>query len=327
MRLLSRRRLMQGGLATALGATMAATPGDEVPAPALRDLIRHKLLADTLYRHSVSQTYDDTGAAGTNTGGYSWIEEQRQGAEWIVRGSVERRAEWMALGWKQLDWGLGRQQADGGFASRDPFHSTSFFLEALARSCLIDPAQATERRIRALIRAARWQMSPTAEEAGVGKNEPFTHRRFILAAGFGQAGAVTGDAAFAAKAESWAVAGLALQRPDGTNPEKDGFDAGYQMVGVLMALRYLPVCANPGLRAQLRTMIRRAVARELREQAPDGSLDTAGSTRIGAEHARNGEVKEVPYGEILQALVYGAQAVPEPGWLEPARRIATLRRW
>jgi len=39
----------------------------------------------------------------------------------------------MALGWRELDWGLAQQQSDGGFSSKDPFHSTSFFVEALAR--------------------------------------------------------------------------------------------------------------------------------------------------------------------------------------------------
>lgn len=51
-------------------------------------------------------------------------------------------------------------------------------------------------------------------------------------------------AAFRGKAVEWARQGLALQRADGTNPEKGGYDTGYQMVGVLMSLRYLPVCAD-----------------------------------------------------------------------------------
>jgi hypothetical protein len=65
-------------------------------------------------------------------------------------------------------------------------------------------------------------------------------------------------AAFRGKAVEWARQGLALQRADGTNPEKGGYDAGYQMVGVLMSLRYLPVCADLQLRARLRAMVRAA---------------------------------------------------------------------
>jgi hypothetical protein len=99
------------------------------------------------------------------------------------------------------------------------------------------------------------------------------------------------------------------------------------MVGVLMALRYLPVCNDPDLRARLRSMIRKAVAPELVRQRPDGSIDVSGSTRIGLEHGRSGKTKTVPYGEIAQALIYGVAAIPEPSWISPAQRIAVLQKW
>jgi hypothetical protein len=95
----------------------------------------------------------------------------------------------------------------------------------------------------------------------------------------------------------------------------------------MMALRYLPVCDNPNLRARLRKMIRRAIAPELAQQAPDGSFTTEGSTRIGSEHARSGKLKDVPYSEILQALVYAMQALPQPDLIDPATKIAQLRGW
>src|SRR5581483_2534362 len=122
-------------------------------------------------------------------------------------------------------------------------------------------------------------------------------------AAFGQAGAVTGDSRLIQRAERWAGEGLDLQRADGTNPEKDGYDVGYQMVGVLMALRYLPVCGTPALRMRLREMVRRAAEPEIERMALDGSIGLQSSTRVGKEHARNGKLKDVPYGEIMQALV------------------------
>jgi hypothetical protein len=290
-------------------------------------MLRHPLLLRSLYRIPVSRDYSADGAAGTNRKGYQWIEEQRQGAEWIVRGYALEKADWIQLGWQQLDWGLARQGGDGGFGSKDPFHSTSFFIEALARCCLIDPEGATPRRLDGLARGARWLMSAPVEFVGARRNLPFTHRRYILAAAFGQAAHATGESGFARKAADWAHQGLALQQADGTNPEKDGYDAGYQMVGVLMALRYLPVCEDGGLRARLRAMVRKAVPPELARQRPDGSIDPAGSTRIEQEHSRAGQVKDVPYGEILQGLVYGAQSLPQPAWLDPAEKIARARKW
>jgi hypothetical protein len=145
------RRLLQGWLGTALGVALAPLCGaaaEFADGTELARWIRHPLLVRTLYRHGVSRAYNSAGAAGANLHGYAWIEEQRQGAEWIVRGYAERKADWMGLGWQQLDWGAARQQDDGGFASQDAFHSTSFFVEALARSCLIDPGSASAPRRR-----------------------------------------------------------------------------------------------------------------------------------------------------------------------------------
>jgi hypothetical protein len=168
---------------------------------------------------------------------------------------------------------------------------------------------------------------PDVSGKGVASNEPYTHRRYILAAAFGQAGTVLGDDHLIGQGEHWAREGVALQQPDGTNPEKGGFDASYQTVGVLMALRYLPVCKNTQLRASLRSMMRAAVRRELERQRPDGSIDADGSTRVGLETARSGKVKEVSYAEVLQTLVFGAQALLEPSWIEPVQRIVKLRNW
>jgi hypothetical protein len=300
---------------------------DAAPAPPLAALIRHPLLLRSLYRLRVSATVAADGAVGVNRDGYRFIEEQRQGAEWIVRGVASAQPEWVALGWRVLDWGLARQQDDGGFGGGDAFHSTSFFLEALARACVVDPAGATPARLAVLRRAARWQAMPAVVARGAPGNRPFTHRRYILAAGFGLAAAATGEDAFARIAADWAAEGLALQMPDGVNPERGGGDAGYQMLGVCMAQRYLPACGDPQLRARLRRMTRAAIAWELARQAPDGAIDPAGSTRITIERGRDGTVKAVPYAEVLQALVYAAQTTPELAWLVPAERIATLRHW
>ena len=327
---ITRRAFVYLGLVSVVGVPLrvvARSEDDTAGVPPLTDLVRHPLLVRSLYRLPVTDNFSDDGAAGANRKGYQWIEEQRQGTEWVLRGRVQGRDDWVARGWKQLDWGLSRQQGDGGFGSKDPFHSTSFFIEALARSCILDAEGATATRLDGLARGAHWLMRSDIEARGARGNLPYTHRRYILAAAFGQSARVTGVAAFRSKAVEWAQQGLALQRPDGTNPEKGGYDSGYQMVGVLMALRYLPVCTDPQLRAQLRVMIQAAVRPELARLRPDGSVDPSGSTRIKKERARNGKVKDVPYAEIMQALVYGAQEMPRPEWIEPAQRIAGYRRW
>lgn len=328
----TRRAVLAGLAALALpgrlaAATTPADPDDTIPAPPLADLIRHPILRRSLFRLSVGGDLDPDGAAGANRGAYRWIEEQRQGADWIQRGVASEKPEWIARGWQVLDWGLGRQQPDGGFASGDPFHSTSFYVEALARALILDPAAATPVRRDGLARAADWLLLPAIEKAGITRNTPYTHRRYILAAALGETAAVTGEDRFARRAAAYARDGIALQHADGTNPEKGGFDAGYQMVGVVMALRYLPACPDPSLRAALRAMIRRAIALELTRQGPDGRIDPTGSTRILLETGRTGVIKQVPDGEVVQALCYAALALPDRGLEEPAERLARARKW
>jgi hypothetical protein len=74
-------------------------------------------------------------------------------------------------------------------------------------------------------------------------------------------------------------------------------------------------------------MIHSAIGVELARQRDDGSIDPTDSTRVAKEAARSGKTKEIPYAEILQALVFASQALAEPAWLDAAQKIATLRRW
>src|SRR5579862_1875312 len=114
-----RRQLLKAAVATMLSIgsarrSLAITDNSQGP---LTNWIKHPFLLTTLYRHGVTNKYDASGAAGANVGGYRWIEEQRQGAEWIVRGFATGKADWQALGWRELDWGLAHQQSNGGFES------------------------------------------------------------------------------------------------------------------------------------------------------------------------------------------------------------------
>jgi hypothetical protein len=126
-------------------------------------------------------------------------------------------------------------------------------------------------------------------------------------------------------ATTWATEGLALQRLDGVNPERGGYDINYQMVGPLHAARYLPVCGDSALRSRVRTMMRRAGAWELQRIRPDGSVDVSGSTRIGRE-LYDGHPKTLNYYDLFEALVYGAQLV-DPAWLEAAAKLGRPRGW
>jgi hypothetical protein len=119
----------------------------------------------------------------------------------IVAGAVKPSGHLAPKG-RTSDW-----LRAGGFDSRDPFHSTSFFVEALGRSSLIDPSGATPERVQCLRRAAHWLMASPAAEKGIISNRPYTHRRYILAAALGQAGRVTGEQDSTHRAAKWADEG------------------------------------------------------------------------------------------------------------------------
>ncbi|WP_176472988.1 hypothetical protein [Sphingomonas lenta] len=302
---------------------------DALAAPAarstMRDLVRDPLLRG-LFGRPLGE-FGPNGAAGLNRESFRFIEYQRQGAEWITRGVVRSKRDWIRNGWLIIDYGLAQQQPDGGFPGDDVQHSASLFLEAAARACLIDPGGATPARRATLLKAGRWMTAPAMEADAASHSAPFTHRRYVMASMLGQIGAVTGDAALIRRAAQWAREGIALQRPDGVNPERGGFDASYQAAGALFAERYLASCVDPTMRAAVSGMIRRAVPPVLAKQRPDGSIDPTGSTRIGVETYRGGKVKEFNYEEGVQALVYGSRLINEPRWRGAAAKMVELKGW
>jgi hypothetical protein len=323
---MNRRAILLSGIllpvfAGGCARTLVAGSGDIT----LRELIQDPLLHG-LFSRPLGE-FNPNGAAGLNREGFRFIEYQRQGAEWITRGIVTGNPEWISNGWRITDYGLAQQQPDGGFPGGDVQHSASLFLEAAARACLIDPSGATPARRAALLKAGRWMTGPAMEADAASHSAPFTHRRYVMASMLGQIGAVTGDAALKKRAVEWARDGVALQRPDGVNPERGGFDASYQAAGILFAERFLASCEDPSTRASVVAMVRRAVPPVLAKQRPDGSIDPTGSTRIGVETYRGGRVKEFNYEEGLQALVYGSRLAGEPSWRGAALRIARLKGW
>lgn len=319
------RRAVLGGI-LCLPATASFAATRSTAEPTLRELIGDPLLRG-MFSRSLGE-FDQSGAAGLNRGGsFRFAEYQRQGAEWITRGLVTGKRGWILDGWRIIDYGLAQQGADGSLPGGDVQHSASLFLEAAARACLLDPSGATPERKDKLLRAGRWMIGPEMEDAAAKHSAPFTHRRYVMASMLGQIGEVVGDGDLTRRAAAWARAGIALQRPDGVNPERDGFDASYQSAGILFAERFLASCRDSALRAEIVGMMRRGVPPILARQRRDGSIDTVGSTRIGVETYRSGKVKEFNYEEGIQMLAYGSRLAGEPDWRDAAASFVHFNGW
>ena len=97
--------------------------------------------------------------------------------------------------------------------------------------------------------------------------------------------------------------GLAYQWPNGVNPEKGGYDVGYQIAGIRFALLYDSVCTSPELRAALTRMMAKGADFELTKMDASGTITTEGSSRMGHENSRSGVPKVVGYKPTMQAFL------------------------
>jgi hypothetical protein len=317
---LNRRSVLQGALTSAaIMAYPAVLRAQNGGAITLADFIRAPALHH-FYSVPPPGHFTSTGYGGVNVGGMRLIEDQRGGADWITRWFVSGKQEWRDFGWHMLDIGAELQQPDGSFGHFGYYHSNSLYLEALARALILDPAGKTEHRLGVLRQGVHWMLAPADSKKGLSQNAPYTHRNYILASMFGEAGYVLGDADYLDTAASFAKTGLGRQQSDGRNPEMGGGDVSYQMAGVFAALRYYPY-ASAAMQDQLRTMIKAAIAWDLRFIGQDGAVDTGGSTRVGTEKVL-GKVKGADLPTIFQTLNYANVIMPNPDWVAAAHSVA-----
>lgn len=293
----------------------------------IRTMVQDPLLVNSFWKLVPFGGYAENGAASQNIEGFKFIEHQRQGVEWISAGVARQMPDWVARGWKIIDYGFQQQTDDGGFPGTDVPHSASLFLEAAARACLIDPQGATDKRLASLKKGANWLRSPLVDVKKRKHSAIFTHRRYVMAACLGQTGQLIADADMQEMAEAWIEEGLSMQRPDGVNPERGGFDSSYQMVGVLFVERYFPTCRSDALKKRLAAAMERAVAVTLMRQQKDGSIDVSDSTRVGSELTRAGKVKGFNYPEGVQTLVFGSLLFGRQDWRQPAELMVKLNGW
>jgi hypothetical protein len=324
----------------------SASPLLSAAEPTLVDLDRDPLLERAIFQRMVEHPdhhvrFSAAGAASNNVDfelgkADQWfIEGQRYGGDLVEAGLLMSDRKLTETGWKVLDWGFARQAADGGFGDTgDPFHSTSFFVEATARALWFAErlkAPDASQRIRhfgpKLSAAAHWMLQPRASGRGLANNRPYTHRRWLVAAAWGLAGRVTKDPKLTAAAAEIAREGISLQQADGVNLEKGGFDVSYQAVGLMFAARYCTVCDDLELRKSIATMLSRGLDYELTKIDAEGQIDTEGSTRVTSETGRSGAAKTVDNKAVLVALVYGAKLLDRPDCQQAAERVARHLRW
>jgi len=266
-----------------------------------------------------------------------YIEEQRAGEPAAIGGIVTRDRAAVEGALRLFDWGFRRQAVDGRFAgTADPFHSTSFFVAAVAHTCLFARqaadvglfplAAAYRQRIARYAplaqRAARWMTQPGVWSAGLAGNSPFTHRRYRVGAALGLTGLLSDDRALIDRAHEVIDEGLALQRADGVNPERGGHDSSYQMTGVVFAQYWATYLPDDPLTPRVRAMIERAVRWEGTRVEPAGAVSAQGNTRTaGQEPGRDGVIKSVAYSRVIRGFATWGVMTGDARWTTLAWRI------
>jgi hypothetical protein len=317
--------------------------GAQPTEPTLLSISSDPFLINTLYKDPTRMVHGVAadGAIGVNADWEQdptkpwYIEEQRYGADLIQVGLAKKDDSLIEQGITVINWGFDHE-GDGSFpGTGDPHHSISFFLEAASRSVILlqqanDPAHLAELKDWKgnIQKAADWMITPTVfPKNRAASMDPYTHRFFLCAAALGEAGVVTGASRFQDAALQLAQAGLPRQQPDGTDPEKGGFDVNYQAVGVLFATRYLLVCSDPPTQAQLRQLIAKALEKERTMISATGEVSLDGSTRITSENARSGKKKTMDYKTLAQALIFWSDLSGDASCREAAESIAQNKHW
>lgn len=336
------------------GVTASISPSPAVVIPTLFTLVSNPSLKKTFITCctdivKVSRVLNSDGALGANAAWENgqvpkwYIEEQRAAYYPIWGGVINNNPLLVQEGEQALNWGLNKQAPNGNFAGTgDPFHSTSFFIESTARSLLLmrqsgrpEYNEYVSRTVPKVELAAQWLMRPDVANKGQLENMPFTHRRYILAAALGETAALTRDKALkeqlSAAAKAYARDALVLQRPEGYNPERAGYDSAYNALGLSFATYYYTVCPDPVLRSQLREMLKRGLDWELSRMNSDGSANMDGNTRVTVSSAdetdRSGTRKNFGYRTVAEDFMYGYTLFTDSAYQAMGNKIAAHERW
>lgn len=243
-----------------------------------------------------------------------FIEEQRNAADAIIAGIVSSDTATINRGLQAYDWGFAQQLPDGSYNCGDTFHSTSFFVEAVAHSCLLleqSPYSAvfaahSKKLKQQVLKSANWMIRPDIFQPGIKKNIPYTHRRYLVACALGETGVLCHDTTLIRMSNKLIDDGLGLQDASGYNPEKGGYDCSYHAVGLSFAHRYYDWVADDAYRQKIIRMYGKGMSWLLTRINPEGTLNPEGNTRTGLdqEKSRAGKFKILDYGDVVKDIFW-----------------------
>jgi hypothetical protein len=307
---------------------------------------RSPLLAETFYRNGdqLLQQVEKSGAMGVNRGweagarkGSEWYIEEQRFADTVIGAGVNRnRVDLIDAGLRALEWGFQQQAADGGFACKDAYLSTSYFVAAVAHSVWLLESTGYARDFAGRIatmkpqlqRAAVWLADRRNIDAARGQHDQYVSRYFLTGYALGGAGRVLADSSLAAAGEDMVSVGFSKQNAAGFFPERGGFDVSFQAEALVYLLRYHDHAATAAARAANDANVSRALAWLETRVSPVGVVQVSGNTRTGAgqEKDRTGQNRRVSAVAVARAFGLARYVLGESKFETLARSVATARQ-
>lgn len=327
--LLTRRRnILSTGASLIALCLQPATTARSQGLFATRDESYRKYILDSrwklLARSVPSVTVASSGLIGLNQSTMRFPELQAAGSDFVQRGLLMQRQDWLELGWKILDAGLQRVHADSGRMEgelEDVTHSTAFFLSAAGQALLMDLDARRPERIQRFLMAARYIAAQPRLNEGRAMAWRYTHRAFLWAIVFRTAAILEGDSAWETLGDDFTSRGIAAQRNDGAFPELDGFDALYQCIAVDCLVSVSILSWDTEGRSRENWAALRGAHLLLGRLMIEGRLDTSGSTRLFKENMRNGNSKLLSHWQIAKSLIAVAVSNGDEQFLKSAQRV------
>ena len=307
---------------------------------------RSALLTDTFYRNAdaLLRQVERSGAMGVNRGWEAaarktgdWFIEEQRFADTVIGAGVNRnRDDLIDAGVLALEWGFAQQSSDGGFAGKDSYLGTSYFVAATAHSIWLlettgyarNYAQRIETIRPKLERAALWLTDANRIKAASAAHDKYSSRYLLTGYALGATARVTGNPAIALAGEDMVRTGLSKLHASGYFPEAAGFDVSFQAEALVYLLRYYDHAATADTRREIESPIRRALGWLESRVASNGVVQAAGNTRSGSarERDRTGQFRRVSAVAVSRAFGLARAVLGDNKYDGLARAVASARQ-
>jgi hypothetical protein len=291
------------------------------------------------------------GAIGFNYPTWYSLGEQRRSSVFVLKGLVSRDTSMLSTGVAVMEFSFAHQLPDGSFRYTPPPGSgnatktsdpvgTAFFYADLGHSLeLLDEStwfqtspetSALRQRVEALRtgigRGLDWLLEPAQMTQLQQTGHSGTNRWTFGINGLVLVGQWASDQSAVQQGMRLLQDVLGSQQPDGTFPERGGFDSSYQGVTLsnLVVLDLHLSAGDSSVKPSLQSAIARGVDRERRAIQADGQIVTLGNTRVfcGGETFL-GKPKGGDYQGVVTAFLYDSAIRNDAALASAAQSVAS----